>query len=114
MRQAGILAAAGIVALDTMVDRLSEDHENAKKLAHGLANIPGIVIDLDTQHTNMVYFSLSSDAPLSLAQLSKKLASHGLLVGGGSDRIRMVTHTWVNADSVKTALEIIASTLTNL
>ncbi|MEJ2758205.1 MAG: low-specificity L-threonine aldolase, partial [Anaerolineales bacterium] len=82
MRQAGILAAAGIVALDTMVDRLAEDHRNAKTLADGLANIPGSAIEPETQHTNMVYFSLTSDIPLSLAEFREKLASHGLLIGG--------------------------------
>jgi threonine aldolase len=114
MRQAGILAAAGIVALDTMVDRLAEDHRNAKTLADGLANIPGIAIEPETQHTNMVYFSLTSDIPLSLAEFREKLASHGLLVGGGSDRVRMVTHAWVDLDSVKSALGIIASVLSKL
>lgn len=114
MRQAGILAAAGIVALDTMVDRLAEDHQNARLLAQGLAEIPGIDIDLETQHTNMVYFSLEQDVPLTLGQLHDLLAAEGLLVGGGSDRIRMVTHAWVDASSVATALEIISSTLSKL
>lgn len=114
MRQAGILAAAGIVALDTMVDRLADDHTNARALAQGLAQIPGIVIDIESQHTNMVYFSLEPNIPLDLTQLKKKLAARGLLVGGGSDRIRMVTHAWVDTDSVKTALEIVSETLSNL
>lgn len=114
MRQAGILAAAGIVALDTMVDRLAEDHQNAKMLVAGLATIPGIEIEPETQHTNMVYFSLNSNVPMSLAELREKLAGQGLLVGGGSDRVRMVTHAWVDSDSVETAIEIIASVLSKL
>lgn len=114
MRQAGILAAAGIVALDTMVERLADDHANAKTLAKGLAQIPGIMIDLETQHTNMVYFSLDPGLPLDLIQLKKKLAASGLLVGGGSDRIRMVTHAWVDGDSVETALEIVSEILSKL
>ncbi|MCB2180185.1 low-specificity L-threonine aldolase [bacterium] len=114
MRQAGILAAAGIVALDTMVDRLADDHKNAKALALGLAKIPGIVIDTETQHTNMVYFSLEPDIPFDLTTMKKKLAAHGLLVGGGSDRIRMVTHAWVDTDSITSALEIVSATLSNL
>jgi len=82
MRQAGFLAAAGIVALSTMVDRLVEDHLNSRKLAEGLANIDGIVIDLENHHTNMVYFSLSENFSISLSDLRTLLRDRGLLVGG--------------------------------
>ena len=61
MRQAGILAAAGIVSLEHMVKRLSEDHRRARMLADGIRNIPGLT--LDVQHTNMVYFYLDESVP---------------------------------------------------
>ena len=61
MRQAGILAAAGIVALNEMVDRLAEDHANARRLADGLANIPGIAIEPETVETNILFFALAPD-----------------------------------------------------
>jgi len=61
MRQAGVIAAAGIVALETMVDRLAEDHVNAKRLAQGLAGIKGIILAQDEIHTNIVMFHLSRE-----------------------------------------------------
>lgn len=114
MRQAGIIAAAGIVALKNMIDRLAEDHQNASLLAEGLANIPGINIDIKNQHTNMVYFSLSNNSFGPLSEFRNLLKHKGLLVGGDNDRIRMVTHVWVDYQSVKKALSIIQETLTNL
>jgi threonine aldolase len=72
MRQAGIIAAAGIVALSEMVDRLAEDHDNARALAVGLAEIPGLQIDPDAISTNIVYFCVTRkglDAPAMVAQL---------------------------------------------
>lgn len=107
MRQAGILAAAGIIALETMVERLAEDHRHARMLAQGLAEIPGIAIDLDSQHTNMVYFSLEPDSPITLDAFRDRLEADGLLVGGGADRIRMVTHAWVGEADVEEAIKII-------
>ena len=107
MRQAGILAAAGIVALENMIDRLEEDHQNARLLAQGLADVPGLQINPKDQHTNMVYFSMEERSPLSLADFRDQLKMSGLLVGGGSDRIRMVTHAWVNQFDVEQAVEII-------
>ena len=112
MRQAGIIAAAGIVALETMVDRLAEDHQNARMLAEGLATIPGLQVDLSNQHTNMVYLSLSNDVPLTLSELRDLLEKFGLLVGGGSDRIRMVTHSGVDKTSVEIAIDLIKTNLT--
>jgi threonine aldolase len=110
MRQAGVLAAAGIVALEQVAPLLKEDHRRAAALAQGLAQIPYIEIDLDSQHTNMVYFSLSAEAPLSPEDLQVKAAEHGLLFGG-RDRIRMVTHLWITDQSVEDALQIIREIL---
>jgi threonine aldolase len=111
MRQTGVLAAAGIVALEKMVERLGDDHKNARVLGEGLYNIGVIVIDLNSQHTNMVYFSLDENLPISLNELRSKLGEQGLLVGGGSDRVRMVTHAWVDENDVNSALEIITSVM---
>jgi len=111
MRQAGIIAAAGLIALETMTERLLEDHHNARLLAAGLATIPGIRVDLENQHTNMVYFSLAEDAPITLSELRELLKEDSLLVGGGSDRIRMVTHNNVNSSDVETAIDLIKTNL---
>ena len=111
MRQAGIIAAAGVIALETMVERLAEDHQNARLLAEGLSTIPGLLIDLENQHTNMVYFSLSQEVRFTLSELRDLLQEKGLLVGGGSDRIRMVTHSGVDKTSVETAIDLIKTNL---
>ncbi|MEJ5223751.1 MAG: low-specificity L-threonine aldolase, partial [Anaerolineales bacterium] len=93
MRQAGVLAAAGIVALQTMVDRLAEDHARARALADGLRQIPGLVLDPGTPATNMVFLNLAADVPLDAAQTAERLAALGVLVGvTGARRFRLVLH----------------------
>jgi threonine aldolase len=104
MRQAGVLAAAGLVALDTMVDRLADDHENARALAEGLAGLPGIDCDLSRVQTNLVYFRLKqTDAASFLAA-----CSGGGLLGGalGPDLVRFVTHHGIGPADVQRALVI--------
>jgi threonine aldolase len=101
MRQAGILAAAGIVALETMVERLAEDHQRAKRLAQGLGALPGLKMDPGTPYTNMVFCALSEEVPLSAAQVAQQLRQRGILVGDVSARrFRLVTHYWIDDDSV--------------
>ena len=73
MRQAGIVAAAGIVALENMVDRLDEDHTHAKQLASGLSSIPGITLDPDSPYTNMIFMSLTDEVPLDAQQVKFEL-----------------------------------------
>jgi threonine aldolase len=104
MRQAGVLAAAGLVALDTMVDRLAEDHENARALAEGLAELPGIDCDVSRVQTNLVYFRLkNTDAASFLAVCS----GEGLLGGAyGPDLVRFVTHHGISPADVQRALVI--------
>jgi threonine aldolase len=93
MRQAGILAAAGIIALETMVDRLVEDHERAKLLANNLAEISGIIPDTNHPPTNMVFVSLADTVSQNASQIKVKLAEHKILIGViGERRFRMVTH----------------------
>jgi len=88
MRQAGVLAAAGIVALETMVDRLAEDHTNARRLAGGLAVLPGIVLDPARIQTNIVIWELAPGAPPAAA-FAAAMAAHGVKVGVvGPRRIR--------------------------
>jgi threonine aldolase len=105
MRQAGILAAAGIVALETIVPRMKEDHLSAQTLAAGLASIPGIALDLGTPQTNMVYLSLEDAIPLNASEVARQLKSKGILVGVvGAQRFRLVTHYWVDEQAVSQAV----------
>jgi len=103
MRQAGIIAAAGIVALETMVDRPAEDHANAKRLAEGLADIPGIELDPGRVQTNIVFFDLSNR--VTARQLADRVARDGVLIGVNAERrIRVVTHYGIERDDIDTAL----------
>jgi threonine aldolase len=113
MRQAGILAAAGIVALEQMVDRLAEDHMRARRLAEGLAKIPGLKLDPGTPHTNMVFLSLADEsAPLSASEVAKRLAGRGIKVGvTGARQFRLVTHYWIDDEAVDLAVSAFASVL---
>ena len=97
MRQVGVLAAAGIVALDTMVDRMADDHANAKRLAFGLAEIDGIDLDPDHIQTNLVRFKIPGGQG---AELSAGLGEEGVITLGASHDMRMVTHYGIDADDV--------------
>ncbi len=109
MRQAGIIAAAGIVALEQMVERLAEDHANARILAEGLATFPRIEIDPAGVQTDIVIFKLRDGAP---DVFERALAERGLLVGGiGYGRIRAVTHYGIDAGDIEEALEIVRAVL---
>ena len=108
MRQAGILAAAGLYALDHHVERLADDHRRARRLAEGLAEIPGIVIDLESVETNMVYFSHRSVPPDTLRAA---LAARGLLVSASGGRLRAVTHLDVGDEEIEEALARVKRTL---
>jgi threonine aldolase len=105
MRQAGVLAAAGIVALDTMVARLPEDHQRAQKLAAGLANIPGLELDPGTPFSNMVFLSLSDHIKLSAAQVAEQLKVLGIMVGVSAPRrFRLVTHYMIDDSGINSAI----------
>ena len=105
MRQAGVLAAAGIVALDKMVSRLADDHVRARALADGLRTNPKLKLDDDAPATNMVYVALAEDSDLSASELIEKLKSRGILVGKVDDRrIRLVTHCWIDDQAVKKSI----------
>ena len=104
MRQTGVLAAAGLIALDTMVDRLAEDHANARTLAEGLAELPGVSCDLSRVQTNLVYVDMAS---LTGAEFQEGCRRRGLLCDATDrHRIRFVTHIGISAADVQTALRI--------
>jgi len=103
MRQAGVIAAAGIVALETMVDRLAEDHANARRLAQGLAGIKGIKLAQDDIPTNIVMFDLSPE--LSVIEFFEGLEKAGVKVGLRDGRpFRAVTHRMVSSSDIDEAL----------
>ena len=106
MRQAGILAAAGIVALEHMVDRLIEDHIHARKLADGLRLITSIVLDEGTATTNMVFIKIRDDVNYSAQQISNLLEKQGIRIGMvGERRFRMVNHYWINDNDINKTIE---------
>ncbi len=107
MRQAGVLAAAGLIALEKMPARLHEDHANAKLLAEGLSRIEGASIDVNAVETNIVIFKLTNGQ--SAADLVKRLKARGILISAvGPDTIRLVTHNDVDRDACKTAADALA------
>ncbi len=107
MRQAGIIAAAGIVALTEMVDRLREDHTNARLLAHALAELPGLRLDLETVQTNLVMFRVAAGA-LDEGVFVARLAEAGVRLGDlGQGRLRAVTHYGLTAQHIHDAVRII-------
>lgn len=109
MRQAGVLAAAGVVALDTMVDRLAEDHTNARTLAEGLAELPGITCDLSRVQTNLVYIDI---AGMTGQEFEDECKKRDLLSGATAEhRVRFVTHHGVTAQDVQDALKVCSEVL---
>ena len=108
MRQAGVFAAAGIVALNEMIERLDDDHRNAKRLAEGIADIAGIAIDPQAVETNIVFFELTSNS-LTPQQLARRLKERGVLIGAGaSRRIRLVTHYGVEGEHIEQTVQTFA------
>ncbi len=104
MRQVGVLAAAGLIALDHMVDRLAEDHANARTLAEGLAEIRGVSCDLSRVQTNLVYFDVEN---MPAAAFDDECVKRGLLGGAtGAHTIRFVTHYGITSEDVQSALQI--------
>ncbi len=111
MRQAGVLAAAGLVALEKSPSRLHIDHENAKFLADGLAQLPGIRLDASRVKTNIVVFDIAGTG-LTTAELSQKLATHQVYANGVSASLmRMLTHQDVDRAGCQRALEVMAQVL---
>jgi threonine aldolase len=106
MRQAGIIAAAGLYALQHHVDRLAEDHERARRLAAGLAEIPGIAVDAERVETNIVIFDVRGTGLSGETFAERTLASHGVRFSViGPTTVRAVTHLDVPADGIEVALD---------
>jgi len=113
MRQAGVIAAAALVALEDMRERLSEDHRNARRLADGLAQIPGVRIDPRKVVTNIVSFEIDAER-MEAGAFQKACAEKGLRISrylGNSPRLRAVTHLDVTRDDIDAALEIARTVL---
>lgn len=104
MRQVGVLAAAGLIALHEMTQRLNEDHQNACALAEGLATIPHIQVDPSRVRSNMLLMNIDETAPISVDELVSRLKNeYNVIMGGysnGRTSIRLVTHYWITRDHV--------------
>lgn len=112
MRQAGVLAAAGIVALQQMVERLADDHARARKLAQKLATIPGISLENPEPASNMLYLNLTGTPGFSDQEFMDRVQSHGVLIHDvGARRYRLVTHYWIDDTGVEKAASAIRSSL---
>jgi threonine aldolase len=109
MRQAGILAAAGLYALDHHVDRLADDHANARLFADRLSHIPGIVLDPPEVETNLVFFNVDQTG-LSAKEISDRLLENGIRIGiEGEFRLRLVTHLDVDRKDIEEAAEVLTN-----
>ena len=113
MRQVGVLAAAGLFALEHGVARLAVDHQRAKRLAAGIAALPGLYVDLSRVQTNLVYFDLAVDHATAQDRAGRRISlvhrlrEHGVLISGGAARLRAVTHLDVDDDGIDYALQVL-------
>jgi threonine aldolase len=109
MRQAGVLAAAGIIAIEEMTQRLGEDHANARRLAEGLAQISGIRLNLEMVRTNMVFIELDKSVALDAQSMYTRLEQeyNVKLNVTGPRSFRLVTHYWITPERVDIALRAI-------
>ncbi|MBI5942815.1 MAG: low-specificity L-threonine aldolase [Chloroflexi bacterium] len=111
MRQAGVLAAAGLISLEKMTGRLGQDHARAKSLFEGLKQVRGLKLDA-CPSSNMVYFDLLDEIKLSVDQIIEEMKKHGILVDwAGPRRFRLVTHYWVDDAGVEAALKAFTDVL---
>ncbi len=114
MRQAGVIAAAGIVALQTMVERLADDHKNARTLAGKLSDVPGLVVENPVPESNMVYFRLSDEVRLTDDKLMAILAKRNILIHDVAHRrYRLVTHYWITPEMIDFFVDELSATLAN-
>lgn len=106
MRQAGIAAAGCLYALDHHVERLADDHANARRLATGLAEIPGITLRTPEPETNMIFFAVDG-LRMTAAEFAAKLKVAGVLMSGAGGYVRAVTHLDVSRDDIDRALAVV-------
>ena len=112
MRQVGIVAAAGIISLEKMTKRLADDHTRARKLADGLRQVKGILVDEGSPYSNMVYFNLTNDVRIDSKIITERMLKFGVLVDAeNARRFRLVTHYWVDDSSVDKTIMAFESVL---
>lgn len=116
MRQVGVLAAAGLIALEKMTGRLAEDHERAQQLAEGLSKIPGVNIDMSQVQTNMVLIWLSDFVPVDAGTIAAELdMRYNVRIGARTPRsFRAVTHYWITPQAVDQAVAAFAEVMENV
>jgi threonine aldolase len=114
LRQAGIIAAAGLIAIDKMTLRLNEDHIRAKALANALSKFDGIILDKGEPQSNMVYIKVADNHPVDLDHLIAECKQNGILIGKSGDRqFRFVTHYWINDEDIVRFIGVLESAFTN-
>lgn len=113
MRQAGVLAAAGLISLEKMSTRLGQDHDRAKKLFEGLKQVQGLNLDAtESSSTNMIYFNLKDEVKLSVDEIISEMKKRGVLVDwAGPRRFRLVTHYWVDDAGVEKTVKAFGEVL---
>jgi threonine aldolase len=114
MRQAGILAAAGIEALENMTQRLEEDHKRARALALGITNIPGLTVEKNPPPSNMVFIQVDHKFPNDAYHWANALKEYGVLIGAvDKQRIRLVVHYWITDEDIKEAVKFFSRVAEN-
>lgn len=112
MRQVGVLAAAGIISLEKMTTRLADDHARARKLADGLRNVKGVLVDDSSPYSNMVYLNLASDVKVDAAKIIDSALKQGVLLDcENARRFRLVTHYWVDDKAVDKVIQVFKTTM---
>lgn len=114
MRQAGVLASAGIIALTQMVERLADDHLHAQYLAQGLAKIPGISVSPENIKTNIIFFQLTPELSLTAPEVAERLRQENIWIGAEDNRaFRVVTHYWVGKTEIDQLLSGLSQILSH-
>lgn len=112
MRQAGIIAAAGIISIEKMADRLSEDHKRARMLADGLVNIKGLTFNKGMPATNMVFFTVDPEVEKPANSIISELMDKDIIVGlSGPNEFRLVTHYWINDNDVQKTISALSEVI---
>jgi len=115
MRQVGVIAAAGILSLEKMTDRLAEDHRRAKDIAEGLRQIGGLAVDEDSPYTNMIFLNLTNNVSISTHQIAEKMKEFGVLVDADHPRrFRLVTHYWIDDVGVEKSISAFKKSLASV
>jgi threonine aldolase len=111
MRQVGVIASAGLISLEKMTKRLSDDHARAKKMYDGLKQVAGLVLEAEPK-SNMLYFAIHPKIQLSDNQIIEEVKKYGVLIDwAASRRFRLVTHYWVDDAGVEKTIEAIKNVL---